>query len=410
MSDPRTAYILQVLEKIGAPLMGAITDGSTPDDPTNEAQIMAALLSKTVQASIELGNTIETDPLRALDDSVRVTLAALASTLVAGQYRRRAQIPDDLSLKKITSSLQAVLSFSENFAPNPENAARLRDLEAKGQPSDPTQTQIQYVQAFIPVVEAIAAFPFGQPEQKLLVEVSNRLIKKSIEMREILLPGMVDEGEQKRAELGFLRALAVIYSAAHRAETDKALRSGDDARMAGLSMQPVWAAFELRAAMLEALSGTIVPLGKGGSSARNPAAPQANAPETPPAPPPIFQAPPQQPPQPATPPIFQAPPAEQAPVQPAAPPIFQAPPQQAQQQPAGANPMSMFAKKPDDGAAPPPPPPQAPPIFQAPPPETPPYQPPSQQPPAAQPTEEKTQSESGDGGGGNPMSFFKKSE
>jgi hypothetical protein len=366
----RTNYILQVLEKIGAPLMGAITDAAPADDPTAEAQTMAALLGKTVQASIDLGYTLETSAGQALDDSLRVALTALASPLVAGQYRRRASLPDDAALKKITSSLQAVLTFSENFAPNAENVVRLKDLEARGQLADQSQTLVQYVQAFIPVVEAIASFSFGQPEQKLITEVSDRLSKKSVEMRETLLPNLSEESEQKRAELGILKALALVYSAAHRAETDKAIKNGDEARMAGLSMEPVWRAFDLRATMLEALTGTMVPTSQGTSS-KAPAAPAAAAPVQA-APPPIFTAPPAAPP-------------------PAAPPA--APP-------AGANPLSMFAKKDAEGA--PPPPPVAPPPA-APPPEA--QQPPplpESPPPAAPPSSE--------GQGGGPMAFFKKSE
>lgn len=397
MSELRTAYVLEIFDKIGAPLMGAIVR-SAPEDGIAEAQIMAALLAKTVQASIELGHSVINDPAQPIDDSLRVALAALSSPLVAGQFETKRQVPDEAAVRKIVSSMQAVLTFSENFLPSAENVQRMKEIEAKGQSVDPSQALVQYVHCFVPVVEAIAAFPFGQPEQKLMIEVSGRLVKKAIELRETFLPSLGDESAQKRAELSFLRALGLIYSAAHRAETEKALKQADTARMAELSVEPVWRAFETRAQMLEALAGHIA------SGTHTNA---ASGTKSPAAPPPAAAAPVNVPPivtpQPAAqqpPPIFQAQPPQQptaSPAQNAVPPaIFQQPPAAsappAAQNPAGASPLSMFAKK-EDSAPPSAAPPAAPPIFQAPP-----------QQPAAELSPEQPPAS------GGPMSFFKKSE
>ncbi len=391
--DQRAAYLLQILETIGSPLMSAITNAS-PDDAQNDAQSMAALLAKTVEASIELGNIMEINPAEAQDDTLRVALAGLAGPLVAGQFTKRGQIPESPDIKKITGALQAVLTFSDNFTPTAETVERLKNLEASGQIADTYQTQIQYMQAFIPVTEAIAAFPFGQAEAKLVMDVSDRLVKKSVELREVLLPGVGDEAAQKRAELGLLRALASLYSACHKAETEKVLNMDEEARAAGLSMDPVWTAFDLRAAMLEALAAKMVPgSGQGtqtSSGGKAPVAPVAplSASEPPPAapvqPPPVEQAPPQAPPPvqpPAEPPAAPpAPPAQETPPPAAAPPQEQ-PPTQAQQ---GGNPMAMFAKPKSE-----------------------------ETPPPAQPDQQSGESSQGgdqSGGGGNPMSFFKKGD
>ena len=416
--DQRATYLLQILEAIGAPLMGAITGVSNGAENTQgEAQSMAALLAKTVEASIELGNIMDINPAEAQDDTLRVALAGLAGPLVAGQYAKRGQIPESPDLKKITSALQAVLSFSDNFTPTPETVERLKNLEASGQSVDTYQTQIQYMQAFIPVVEAIAAFPFGQAEAKLIMDVSDRLVKRSVELREALLPGVGDEAAQKRAELGLLKALALLYSACHKAETEKVTSTDIEAQGGALSIDPVWKAFDMRAAMLEALAASMVPGGgseAGGGSKAPAVAASAAAPATPPptAPPPTAP-PPTQPPAatsaPAAPPP-EGPPAAEAPATPPATPPAQ-PPAQPQEQ--GGNPMAMFAKpKTDAGqaaspppAAPPPQPPaDTPPPAAAPPPtETP--------PPATPPAQPPTEGDEGDQSGeGNPMSFFKKGE
>ncbi|MEZ5815349.1 MAG: hypothetical protein R3E13_11625 [Alphaproteobacteria bacterium] len=425
--DQRAAYLLQILETIGSPLMGAITAASH-DNLQNDARSMAALLAKTVEASIELGNIMEINPAEAQDDTLRVALAGLAGKLVAGQYSKRGQIPESVELKKITGALQAVLTFSDNFTPTPETVERLKNLEASGQSVDAYQTQIQYMQAFIPVTEAIAAFPFGQPEAKLVMDVSERLVKKSVELRETLLPGISDEAAQKRAELGLLRGLATLYSVCHKAETDKVMNMDAEAQNGTLSIEPVWSAFELRAAMLEALAAKMAPgrganvASSGGGGVAPAAAPTEQAPQTPaPAAAPVEQTAPLAPAQP--PPAAETAPAA-PPVQPetavgtpppappaAAPPA--APPTQAQQ---GANPMAMFAKPkegaetapPPAAAAPVPPPAETPPAAQAPvtPPADPPVPPPAA-PPAPQP-DQQSGGESGQGGG--PMSFFKKKE
>lgn len=366
--DSRTHYLLQILETIGSPLMGAIValgDGAD-DDAQKDAQFMAALLGKTVEASIGLGEIMDINPAEAQDDTLRVALAGLAGPLVAGQFSKRGRVPEARDIKKMTNALQAVLTFSDNFTPTGETVQRLKNLEASGQIVDTYQTQIQYMQAFIPVIEAIAAFPFGQTEAKLIMDVSDRLVKKSVELREALLPNVGDEAAQKRVELGLLKALAELYSVCHKAETEKVLKAGGDAPAGGLSVEPVWAAFDVRAAMLEALADKMVP-GGGASKGVSPvvAAVAAAAVE---APPPVT-------------PVAVAVPPPVAPVE--------TPP--AEQPPAGGSPMSMFAAPKADGAeTPPPAAPVTPPAAPVVPPET----------PATPPAEAATE--------GNPMSMFAK--
>lgn len=419
--DQRATYLLQILESIGSPLMSAITHAGSDSDQ-NDAQSMAALLNKTVEASIELGNIMDINPAEAQDDTLRVALAGLASPLVAGQFQKRGQVPESPDLKKITGALQAVLTFSDNFTPTQETAGRLKNLEARGQIVDSYQTQIQYMQAFIPVIEVIAAFPFGQAEAKLIMDVSDRLVKKSVELREALLPNVGDESVQKRAELAIMNALAQLYAACHRAETDKVLKMNDDARSA-VSIDQVWNAFGVRAAMLEALATKMapgdVPQSTGTASGGGPAvaATQPTEQQAPPAAPPPAEPP-------AQPPVQQPP--AQPPAAPETPPAQDAQPQ-TDSNPAKAqsNPMAMFAKPKSDGGAPPPQEPpqtptQTPPAAPTPPPEptqppaAPTTPPPAEEPPAQPPPEAPAQDAKGDGeeGGntGNPMSFFKKND
>lgn len=353
--DHRSEYLVQLLEKIGGPLMEAITDvsarqqGNMPESPAgDEAQKMAELLAKSVQVSINIGRNMDLATHADQGESVRVALAALAGSIVAEQYRYSGKVPDDNGLGRIAAALQAVMTFSENFIPSPESTQRLKQIAATGTPVDPHQADIQYLQAFIPVVNAIGDFSFGLPEQKLVQEVADRLTKRAMTLRESIFANLVSADDQKYAELALLRTLAALYSECHRTETRKLAQQGAG-QPGGVSIAPVWSAFELRVAMMETLGSELAKRqGASSTGAKSPipVAPAATAPVPPP---PL----PQEPPKPL----------------PSAPPT--APP-------AAANPLSMFAK----------------------PKEQPPAEPPQSSPPAQSPP-----ASSGQGGG--PMSFFK---
>lgn len=441
--NPRAQYLIQILDKIGTPLVSA-AEGAADDAQT--AQIVASLLGKVVETSISMNNALDLSTSDAQDDSLRVALAALAGSLVVDQYKQKGKIPEAPDLNRIQGAMSAVLTFADNFTLSPEHTTRLEKLKADGGVVDPHQINIQYVDALIPVINAIGAFPFGQPEQKLIMDVSDRLVKRTAEMRETLLPGLSGDDE-KLAELAILRATAGIYAACHEAETERL--TGKDADIPdSYSINPVWDAFETRIAMLEAVAKNIMP--EGGPTQERAAAPVAPpvveappvAPEQPPAPPPaaveetpsaatpekpaIFQAQPQQN-------EAQPPQSPQAPVEP--PVVSPPPPAQPEQPPAdnstaqGGGPMSFFTKPGADSsdtqpsvplqqppqapveppAAPAPPPVQPEQPLPAQPEQTPPQSPiqPPVQPPA-EPPQDGDDSSGDDNGGGNPMSFFGK--
>lgn len=401
--NQRAQYLIQILDKIGAPLMDAAVRAQAPgEDVQSEAQTVASLLGKVVESSISMNQIFDLSSSDAQNDALRLALAGLAGPMVAGQYVQHSKIPDENALKRIQAAMQAVLTFGDNFTVSPEHIERLQKLEGDGAPMDAHQITIQYVHTFIPVVNAVSAFSFGQAEQKLVIDISDRLVKQAVEMRESLLPEL-DGDDQKIAELGVLRALTQLYASCHMAETQRLSAMKDAEEPSSSSMDAVWSAFDTRAAMLETLARNILP--KAGANSAPAAAPPVPA-EPPPAPPAA----------PETPVETAAPPTDPAPVPPPEAPM--APPAQAEQ--SGGGPMSFFKKPGDDGnqsSAPPASPPEvpAPPAADPqdaspPPPSTPPADPPAPPPPAEEKKDESGESsESGDGGG-SPMSFFKKSE
>jgi len=434
--DQRAQYLIQVFEKIGSPLMTAVLEAahSNPEqkDLGHDAQKVAELLGKSIQTSIELSQIIDISKLQEDGDSMRVALTGVSSPIIGALYKRSGKTPDDAALKKVMTAMESVLSFSENFTADEAHVERLKNLEAQGQTSDQYQIYVQYIHAFIPVLNALSAFTFGQNEQKLVMEVSSRLSVKASAIRKVLFPGLPSDFE-KQVDLAILKALAEIYSACHMLETQRVGQLSDEQRAAEgpMSLAPIWKLFDERVALLETLAGNILPESAQNASGTQagapapppvavetaPVAPPATTPATPPAAP---SAPPAAPP-PATPPTeaVQTPP-------PAAPPPVQetpTPPQQAQQ--GGFNPMTNFSKKPADPvqeqAAVPPtapvtqPPPVTPPAqAETPPPtapaqqaEAPPAAPPPASPPPAAPEQPSEAKEESQKSSGNPMAFFK---
>ncbi|MFN3700827.1 MAG: hypothetical protein ACK4VI_04800 [Alphaproteobacteria bacterium] len=417
----RILYLAQIIEKIGAPLLVSVLSSMSTNDPSSaspdeaiksEAHKIAKLLGKTVQLSIELGHIVEIDKSDpAQIESLRVALAGLSGPMIASLYSNTGRTPAEADLKKMSGALEAVMTFSDNFSPSDESTTRLKTLQADARPTDHHQTNLQYLQAFVPVADAIAGFSFGQTEKKMMQDAAEKINTKARQLSQSIAdkaPSSLDIEAQKPLTLALVKALADIFTLCHRAEMKKIMALQDpDISAQTNSLASLWDNFELRAAMLETLadhlfagniassaqsSGNKVasPLSQPQNIPNADAATTTGAPATmPPAPPPPAQ------------PQIQAPPAQQ-----------QAPPASS---PAATNPMSMFVKpKADDSGAAaqpvqptqapqsqdlPQPPPQATPPQTTPPPavETPPQ---SQGQGQGEPPQEKS-------AGGNPMSFFK---
>lgn len=245
-------FTIQLLEKIGAPLAAAIE--SVPlqgeDTESEAAKIMAQMLGLTVQISITLNNSLNITEDEEQADSTRLALASLAAPLIATFYRQNERVPEDQDIKRMVKSQEAVLAFAENFTPAKEGASRLSIIGNDTPLFDETQVSLVVLQVLTPVISAIAEFPFGQSEVKLLQEVSVKLQTSAADIAKA--SGSTD----KLSELLVLKALAQIYADCHRAETARLSTASDDNR-AELSVSPIWDAYEIKVAMLEAIAGNV---------------------------------------------------------------------------------------------------------------------------------------------------------
>lgn len=291
---PRTQFLVQLLQKMGAPLMGAInahSDGA--DDGQKDASAMAALLSESVKSGIALSQSMNLKTDDGDADAIRVALASLSAQLIADTYKNTGRLPNENDSRRLAKALESVIVFADNFAPANEHMQRLQTLEGTPPFFDPVQTSIYSIHALLPVISALGEFSFGQSETRLLQDVAERLSAKSKELQQKFSP---DSG--KMGELMVLQALAQIYAACHRAETKRLHEAGDQGG-GEVSMEGVWSALEKDVSMIDvlmvAMSGaTVQSTGKSGGGVK-PAVEtpiEMPAPAAPPAAPPPASAPP----------------------------------------------------------------------------------------------------------------------
>lgn len=268
MMNERIAYLSQIVDKIGAPLLLSILDDAVrnpgskrAESMKDEAQKLAELLSRAVMLSIDLGKMIEIERAAPeYTESLRVAMAGLASPIVGRQYEQLRRPPAEADLKKISGALEAVLTFADNFSPSPENAIRLNLLNANGTPADAHQVTVQYLQAFVPVANVIASFPFGQSERKMMQETAERINQRASEMVGYVFGDTISADQIKLTELAFVRSLAELYSACHKREVERLMAGNESSAVAQqAALQGIWADFDTRTAMLETLAASLTP-------------------------------------------------------------------------------------------------------------------------------------------------------
>ncbi len=244
-------FTVQLLEKIGSPLTAAINHvaGEKEELEIEAAKTMAQLLGVATQMSTTLYNSLDIKEEENQFDSTRVALAALVTPLIADFYIQTKQIPAEEDIKRIGQSLEAVISFGENFSPASDHQSRLQTIDHDGVFFDKDQPILVVLQAMVPVINAVEEFSFGQGKKKLVQDITVRLETRAADIAKEV--GASD----KLKELIIFKALAALYSSCHREETRRA-SSEDEAKRGELSLEPIWEAFETKVAMIEAIIGT----------------------------------------------------------------------------------------------------------------------------------------------------------
>jgi len=257
--SPRTSFVLQLLDKLGTPLLRSILvqKGEQDESGVKDAQAMASLLAQAIKVSITIAQAMNLKPEDGDANAIRVALAAIAGELIADYYETHGRMPGDAEGRRIFKSLEAVLTFADNFAPAAEHAGRLETLESKPVFLDPAEVTLYTMRALVPVITAVGEFSFGQPESKLIQDIATALQRKAMAMVQVFGSMTAQTPSIKLSELIVLQALAEIYGQVHRIETARLQAQGEGVARGQPSMETVWAAFERRREMMDVLMHTI---------------------------------------------------------------------------------------------------------------------------------------------------------
>jgi hypothetical protein len=268
--ETKSAFLLQVLEKLAAPMVAAISEVSVRNslipDPSKpaamrpEAEQVAGLLTKSTQLSIGLSGLVDLSKTETEADSVRLALTSLASPMMSNVYRLAGRTPNDSEVQRIVEAMAAVVQYSDGYTAAADANVRMAQIEADFFPSDESQVSILYMSALLPVVNSIMAYSFGQPEKKLIQEVTDRLVRESRFLRLKMFPQIPEGNLAAKADLALLRMAGLIYSQCHFAEMAKLMATEDQVRQGmAPTMTALWQAFILRMQMLEILGDALVP-------------------------------------------------------------------------------------------------------------------------------------------------------
>lgn len=268
--DTKSAFLLQVLEKLAAPMVAAISevsvrqslipDPSQPGAMRPEAEQVANLLTKSTQMSIGLAGLVDLKPIDGDADSMRLALTSLASPLMSNIYRLAGRSPTDSEIQRINDAMSAVVSYADNYAAAADATVRMAQIDADFFPSDDGQVALLYMGALLPVVNSIMAYSFGQPEKKLVQDVAERLVRESKFLRAKMFPEIPEGQMAAKADLALLRMAGLIYSQCHFAEMAKLMATEDQVRQGmAPTMTALWQSFILRMQMLEILGDALIP-------------------------------------------------------------------------------------------------------------------------------------------------------
>ncbi|MBN8520448.1 MAG: hypothetical protein J0L77_00935 [Alphaproteobacteria bacterium] len=289
---PRTLFLIELLDKLGTPLMQSAS--AVGGDDMTQAKALAAMVGSSVQLGMSLGQVVGVNDTAGNEDEadgIRVALTTLSGPMIAELYRVSGKIPGDDDVRRLSKSLESIVTLAQNFSPSAGHTARLKLMDGSRPLYDASQSQIFYLSALLPVLSAVAEFSYGIPETQLLSDIAQKLDIRAENLRGDLMGAGADEAEIKFSELMILHSLARLYAECHRAQTLKIMASDQAEKTPDIV--DVWSAFDIRLSMLETLLNIAVPAGQRSASASlTPVSPPPAPEHTPAAP---ITPPPQQP-------------------------------------------------------------------------------------------------------------------
>ena len=300
----KESALIALFEKMGVPLINALSAvqmwqnmeqaGTSPDEVA-QAEIdkkqdveyatnLAALLNRSVSLSTALAEKLELSP--AQDQKHRLDLANVSTVMIAHHYALMAKVPEEAEVKKITSSMESVLSFVDYFSADKNLEDHDKSQEA---------LLVECLEATVPLVHTIGRFSFGRSEKTLTSEILDDLGKRVTTLTKAFGQDLKDRSlNSYKVQIfkGCAQLLMMCYEAEMNMLIQKSSAGGrqeaainDEAHEDALKR--IWESFDSRVALLRTVLGFVNNYFTGDV---NPAkakvaagadAPKSNAPQTP---------------------------------------------------------------------------------------------------------------------------------
>lgn len=270
--DKKSLYDLNIIEKMGTPLINAVIRGSFSEGGgINESDVskIADLLNSTVKLAQNLSGSFKPENEQDVD-AIRTAVACLISPILGEHYTRTGNDFSDDDLAKYQQIFEKILSFSDNLAEAKEAANKRISLvnpDALGISNavlyDDEQIALQTIEAFLPVVEEISSYSFGLEPRALLSEIIDKIKSQSKIATKALFGKLTDDGAKQLAELGIIRSLAEIYAASHAAEKKRIEALGEEEQEAlindqgEVSLNTLWDGFNQRYSLIITLAKSL---------------------------------------------------------------------------------------------------------------------------------------------------------
>lgn len=258
----RAELLTVIMHDIGLPVIQGIIEVALTESEEKVVEDVTKLLRKTIDNADNIRGLLDLIEEEEKDVSVRLNLATLSCHIIAAHYKRTGKLPTESELKRTVSSIDQLLTFSENYIPMerldgvfPENIRGLSPLSR-------TVANLVYLKYYVPLVDAVAEFSFGKTEAKMIQHVSERLREKAADITHALMGHDLSQAEQKSSELLILSSLIPLYCSCHNNEKSRIMALSEEDRNKETSQEQIeniWKLFEKRLTMLTILAKHIMP-------------------------------------------------------------------------------------------------------------------------------------------------------
>lgn len=252
-----STFLSSIMHEVGLPLICAIIKYGSDHDEEAIAAEMERLLTQTVQSNDYIKDTLDISDVAIQNSELHLILTSLSSKIIAAHYERAKTPPTDQDLKRIMGAINALLAFSEDYAPMISLTDAYPENKQKPSVSPRHTTDLTYISVFLPLINAVARFSFGLNETRMIQNVSERLNERTAQIRSNLLGDTLNDTNRKSAELSILETLVNLYASCHLQEIDRitALSSAaPDTQDSAQQVENIWALFEHRVSLLFGLA------------------------------------------------------------------------------------------------------------------------------------------------------------